>query len=319
MDGIRGLETDGPVERHSVGYGLPAQIAEGDQSGGSVATRHGCWAEDLFGQNHPLNQQLSVLAVKIEDPGQSRVLIVTEQPRVTVDLGRKNERPIKGLQYELVLPAIEAGGKTHAVVFGEPFQIRHQSTAEPVRAVVGGRDAVGREDVRVGLPAFPKKGRGMLLRPLETETVVEEDQVGAVLSAFGHHANEGIFLFGAQWSAHSVELEESEIEVAAQADHLLASGGFLGRRIAKAVGATPNAEAGPHLRSELPYRREAVRKLLFETIGTDTAVKALAVDSSGIEGVDIELHAVLVVKPTEELEVDHRLGFGGALVGVVDP
>jgi hypothetical protein len=45
----------------------------------------------------------------------------------------------------------------------------------------------------------------------------------------------------------------------------------------------------------------------------------VAINVPGVEGVDFELHPILIMEPLEELQIGQRLRFGVASVPVVDP
>ena len=209
------------------------------------------------------------------------------------------------------------------MILDQPFRfsrriIERHSEFEGDGAIVGSRLIVAPPDVDVGF-AGPEFGGGVGKSFAEIQAVVQHDQVRGEFPAFLQHVDKGSLFFLAELAAHRVHFEEVEVVVPAQLDQHVGPRLFLLRRIAETVRSQPDTETATERFGLFGDRPETVRKLFLEALGIDAAVAARSVDGSGVERVDVEIHAVFVMQPFEEFQIGQRLVLGRALVGVVDP
>ena len=268
--------------------------------------------------------------VQVPQAGELRDLVVPQEPRAAVDLGGQNQAAVEGLEHEVVLPEVQAGGQAHAVVLDQAIHARHEAPIERPGAVMDGGPRVAVEDVDVGLGALPQRGGGVGLGRAQVDPLVQHQEVGAVTAALRQGSGEDLLLLGPQAAGHPVELEHQEVVVAAQIDQHVGARALLLGGLAEAVGPQPDAQAAAEGGGLLHQRCEAARKLLPElprvegpaVVGDqppDARRVGPVIHVAHVQGVDVELHAVLVVEPGPELQVDQRLGLGRALVLAVDP
>ena len=257
--------------------------------------------------------------MQVEDTREFGVFVVAQEPRASVKLGREDHRAVEGLEDQVIFPVVEAGGKADPVVLGEAFELRRQTAVEGLGPVVGGGPVVGHVHVDVGLGSFPEERGHMGFGLPEIEPVVEHDEVGRVFPASLHEADEGLLLFIAELSADGIHFEKPELVVAAEAGQQVDAGFFLLRSIAETIGPEPDAEASAEAFGLFGEGTETLGKLLLEFPRFGRAIIVGRIDGPGVEGVDVEGHAVFVAQPLEEREIGRRLRGHRSLVGIVDP
>lgn len=131
--------------------------------------------------------------------------------------------------------------------------------------------------------------------------MIERDQIRAVLARLFHHADERRFLLGAEFSADEVEFVECPIVIATERHHHVDARLLGFRSIAKAIRPAPVTEPGVHLLRRLIDAVQPLRELLFETIRfRENAGEIFPIDEPGIEGIDVEDHAVFIAQPLEK-------------------
>ena len=180
---------------------------------------------------------------------------------------------------------------------------------------------VGDVDIDVSFLSVPKIG-GHERKAFwaELHAVIQGNEIGAVEAGGFHHFDERGFFFWPQIAADEVEFVQSPIVIAAEVHHHVVTGFFGFGSIAKAIGSAPVAEAGVHFFCCLIDAVEATRKLLTEARRLlKDAGEIFSIDEAGIEGIDVEDHAILIAEPLKEGEVGEGLSLGGAFIGVVDP
>ena len=149
------VKSDGGVQDNLVRYGGPGEIAQRDKTRAGIAPRHGERPEARLREFRSVDQNGAMPAVQVIDARQFGELLIAQEPGVAIDFGRQNQAAVEGLQNQVVLPEIETGGETDAVILGEPLESRHQSAESAPGAVVRGGAGVGHVDVDIGLFALP--------------------------------------------------------------------------------------------------------------------------------------------------------------------
>ena len=65
---------------------------------------------------------------------------------------------------------------------------------------------------------------------------------------------------------------------------------------------------------------QPIWKLFLKAVGLfHDGAEILAIHKAGIKGIDIQRHAILVMKPLKEGEIGKRLLLGRPFIGVIDP
>ena len=185
------------VERDAIAHRHPRQIAQREETSLSVAAAQSLGAVLSLRQSLGRRQDVAVVAMQVEDVGQRGKLVVAQQPRVGIYLGREDEFTAKGLQHEVVLPEVETRGKTDAVVLSEASQVVRRLAAEGFGAVMRRSHVVCHEDVDVGLFAAKQEGGAVFGAGAEVDTMVEQHKVGREAAHLGHHRVEVGILLGA--------------------------------------------------------------------------------------------------------------------------
>ncbi len=330
LDLSSGFETDRSVEPDGVGDGIPGQIAKCDEPRRAVPPGNGERAVSVFGQDDSSRQNVTVFAVQVEETRQLGKFVVPEQPGVPVDRRSERKTPVESLEDEIVFPEIQAGRKTHPMVFQAPGKTRRNFPGQGAGPMMGGRPTVGHEDVDISLDAFPQRDGCRAVGGAELHPMVLDDEIGTKNPAgFDGPAKEILFL-RPQLPGHGIKLEGDEVVVPAERyEHVQARFFFL-RSVAEAVGSHPHAQPAAEPGRLFDEGREAARKLGLELLGIQRSVMigdetpdsgriGAVIDVAHVERIDVELQAVFIMEPLEKLQIDKRLGFGRPLVLAVDP
>ena len=153
----------------------------------------------------------------------------------------------------------------------------------------------------------------------EIQAVVEKHEIGRKSSDFGHHAVERLVFVLAQLSADGIHFKKTEVVILHQTCHHVGTLLGLGFAVAETVGSAPYPQPRVHIGRLSAQRTEAFGELPFETVGLSAAIHFGTVDGSCVKCVDVEFHAILVVEPAEEVEINPCLLCCSTFVGVVDP
>ena len=313
------LQTAFLVQFHPVGHGLPCEVAQGQELSTAVSSCDGSGPIGLFWQTLAVHQHVAISAVQVVDIGQLWVFRIAQQPGIGINLGCQQQVAVEGLQYQVVLPAVQTGGEAHTVVFGQSGEVVGSHACKRLCAVVGCRHAVGHEHIDVGLCPAQQVSGGVACGIPQVQSVVEQDEIGCNLPHAGHHAVKGTIFLRPQLAAYRIHLEQPETVVPHQSHHhLLPFVRFLFGG-AEAVRAAPQAEVNAHVGRFLAQGRKALWKLFAETVRTGGTVHLGSVHRPGIKGVDVDLHPVCVLQPAEKVQIDARLGIRGSFVRIVDP
>ena len=99
--------------------GIPAEVAQGDETRAIVAARHRVLSV-ARGQGHAFDQDPAVPEVEVEEPRQFGKLVVAQQPGVAVEFRGEDQGAVEGVQDKVVLPEVETRREADPAVLGEP-------------------------------------------------------------------------------------------------------------------------------------------------------------------------------------------------------
>ena len=108
LDSGAGRQSDLLVELDLADYRIPAQVSQGQQPRVVVAAGYSLLAVAFLGQDHSVDEDVPVFSDQVEDPGELREFVVAQEPRIAVELRRKEEVPVESLENQVILPVIEA-------------------------------------------------------------------------------------------------------------------------------------------------------------------------------------------------------------------
>ena len=185
---------------------------------------------------------------------------------------------------------------------------RHTQRDGPGAIVRGGRLIVSPEvNIRFVTPEFGGRVGEAIA---EIQAMIQHDQVRAVFPTFLEHVDKRRLLLGAQLAADRIHLEQVKIVIPAQLDQHVRARTLLLRRIAETIRPQPDAEATPERLGFLGNRAKSVWEILLEPVRVDAAVAARSINGPGVERVDVQVHAVFVMKPLEEIQIGQSLPLG---------
>ena len=182
-----------------------------------------------------------------------------------------------------------------------------------------GCHVVGHVHVYVCLLTSHEMCRRVFVARTEVQPVVEQYESGGFLPYCLHHPVKVAVHLLPELSAHSVHLEQFEVVFPHQLGHHVHA--FVGFRlcVAEPVGTAPHPETRADGRRFAADGVQSAWELPPEAFGACAPIPFRTVERARVEGVYVELHAVSVVHPFEEVEVYHSLFLGGSLVSVVYP
>ena len=180
--------------------------------------------------------------MQVVDVGQLWELIIPQQPGIGIDLRSEDQVAVEGLQDQVILPTIQAGGEAYAMILRQAGQSLRSLAGDRLSPMVRSGHPVGHEHVDVGLLTTQQERGGVAGRLTQLQTVVQQDKVGSDLPHTGHHPVERVVFLRTQLATDRVHLEEPEAIVTHQADHHLLPilRLLIGR--AEAIGSAPQAK-----------------------------------------------------------------------------
>ena len=152
------------------------------------------------------------------------------------------------------------------MILAKPAQLRHVPAREHILPVVHGAFFVAYGNVGISFVAVPQKRRRVLLRPVKIEPVIENYQIGRILSAFAQHFFKKLRFVFPQSAADGVYLEFGKTVVATKAHNVFVSVPLLLGSAAETVGTAPETEADTALGGCLNDLPPAVGIGLFEML-----------------------------------------------------
>ena len=185
--------------------------------------------------------------MQIEDIGQLGILIISQQPGIGIEFGSQDEFSTESLKDEFILPIVETGAQAHAMVLSQSGKVVGGTSGYAHSPVMRSRHLVHHMHIHVGLCSSQQEGGAVLGARTQIKPVVEQHEIGTILTYACHHAVKVSILLWSQLAAHGIHLEESETVIPHQGHHhLLALQSFL-LGISESIGASPQSQAGTHL------------------------------------------------------------------------